>query len=281
MANISNNLYYPFGVEFKQDGNQRFLVENGNKYTKPHSLLGLRLEIFELNSTIEITNTGCCEKLSGKARLYGILESISLFGCDRNLEYVDITISSEYNNIKNLRKLAPIGFVFVGWETTEFSSIGQSVGEGVSIRVYTHNLQFQKIKHLLEKNLITKLILNVPTSNIEGLYESYYGIEKYKILGSKERIINKNYLPTDFTDTSYRLYKEKFYIHTTEKSSFDLNKTLNSEDKNECIKLIKEDTSNTFSIDTIIYLNKIKINLLKYIPYCFWALVMIIAKLYS
>lgn len=294
------NLHYPLDVEFKHKEGREFLVEKGKKYIpKFNSFIGLSmfLEIFELNSQIDISEESCFEKLIGRARFRDIDTYISFFGCDRELRHIDIVILSS-QNIKNSRKKLNNGFYFIGHEQCDYEPYygdKEVVEESVEITFFIHNLQFQKIKHSLEKKLIKNIYCDLQIFNsefsIDGLYveDSLYPSFNYKILYAKERISNNKDLPENFIENGNRFYKENFYIYVQEKSSFDLDKTHNSEDENKYAELIKEDNSNIVSVDDDIeitdsikenYVYQIKIETLKYIPYCFWALVIIIAKLY-
>lgn len=274
---------YPFDVTIKKEGNEYFLVERGNRYALGTTRFTmLFLEIFELNSRIFISQKGCFEeKLTGKAR-FRDYSTISFFGCDRKLQYINIDIYPR-KNTKNSKVPLDIGFQFLGSE--KYDSDEVVIEENIEIKLFICNSQFQKIKYSLENKLIKNIYCNspisiLPTSEfvIEGLYRegSFYPDKKYKVLCNKDRITNKKDLPTYFTTTSYRMYKESFDIKIITESLFNLDKTDNLKDKTDNLdidfiqKAIKE-VKQTKHLDCI----------LKYIQYIFFALVIIIIKLYN
>jgi hypothetical protein len=232
-------LDYPLKVEFKERSGEQFLIETGIEY-QPIGRglflwLGWHLEIFELNSISYIGENGYSEELIGKARLFNKWSNISFFGCNRKLQYINISITSE-QNINNLNKLKDTGFNVISEQYKGDKEELQDY-EGLTVAFYIHNLQIQKIKDLLEKNLIKHIScsLSIP---VDRIYVNYWGDASYKILHDKKTINNEENLPEDFASNLCRFYKGGFSIEVLEKSLFDLDKNRKLSDK------LEEETEN-------------------------------------
>ena len=283
MSKDNQNTDYPLDIEIIKEKEKYVILESGSEYIQVkdrQSCLGLRmyLEVFELSSTISITNQSNEETLRGKARLRGG-NSISFFGCNRKLDHINVSILSQ-QDIKNLEEPATVGFNFCGYETQRYDGYDDHE-ESVWIELFIHNLQFQKIKNSLEKKIIKSIYCNVTIASfasdtdkfgVDGLYvmDSLHPDYRYKILCNDERIINKKDLKTHYTKTNGRFYTENFDIVIIEKNLFDLDIGHNSDSKIEEINL---------NVDHVRSVLRELEQVNKYVHYCWLALLIIIAKL--
>jgi hypothetical protein len=218
------NLHYLLDVEFKREESRDFLVEKGIKYFATRdidfSLLEMNLEIFEIHSEYLVDHgTKDNEYLKCKAKFRGSRESISLFGCDRKLQHIDISIFPTRFACQN-----PPNNYYQFFSSEQSCKEDHDVQENVAIKFGILPYQFDTTKDFLKRGLINKIYCDLKfraKSLVGGLYISESS-SNYKVLCNKKRIINNKLFTNDLYEVSEDRHEEYFSIRLVEKNLFEL-----------------------------------------------------------
>ena len=214
-------------IEEKEENNSTYI---GEYYPVNYKHYGISrkiyLDISELHSTTSINQNSLTEVLRGKAYFSDYSDSISFFGTDRKLHFINIEIihcdkenrEGFYLNVQEKSN----------WES-DFGK-DEECNEEVQVNFCISEKKFSKIKHLIYRKGIKKIKCNFLISDkdfgVKGLYHSTISriapFNQYKILLSKEQVINKDELPESFTSIKYfsEFYEKDFSFYIEEEESF-------------------------------------------------------------
>lgn len=245
-----NGKYYPLKVRVEKGGDCFYLIEENprrkkedfiDKYDNKHdewALSSVDVNLFNLKCFTSFSENSFIEEAIGGDAVFTDETQFSIFGTDRNIEIINIAIYSTSRRSYEEVYVNKEGFYI-------------TVEHSILITFYIDELKLQKIKNLLEKNLVKNINCNF-SIEIDGIYKlkQYEYNRYYKFLLSDTQIINKEDLPDTFKTVNHKFYElpfsffiegNKYTIKNLEEDLEEKEKQLEIKEEKQRQRVLKEE----------------------------------------